>query len=154
MRLFLWFSNTMEFYLRMTFCHFYWWLWARIPHNPGIQKKNVECKWAVWKIVDSVITCLCVLCEFPWKSHGWRIIVVTNGWATTPQQLELQNNEQLFRFCWRKEWIIEFSPLFSLCKKLPKRCFTPDSKAKKRQQEMMLQIKKCSLHPVLWKIHP
>ena len=67
--------------------------------------------------MDSVITCLCVLCEFPWKSHGWRIIVVTNGWATTPQQLELQNNEQLFRFCWRKEWIIEFSPLFSLWKK-------------------------------------
>ena len=30
-------------------------------------------------------------------------------------------------------------------KKLPKRCFTTDSKAKKRQQEMMLQIKKCSL---------
>ena len=67
--------------------------------------------------MDSVITCLCVLCEFPWKSHGWRIIVVTNGWATTPQQLELQNNEQLFRFCWRKEWIIEFSPLFSTMEK-------------------------------------
>ena len=35
-------------YLRMTFCHFYWWLWAGIPHNPGkLMKRNVECKWAV-----------------------------------------------------------------------------------------------------------
>ena len=44
-------------YLRMTFCHFYWWLWAKIPRNPA--KKVIIMKPMSHKNFWYVFMCVC-----------------------------------------------------------------------------------------------